>query len=38
MSSLLPLSVLRHIKADGRTLPALGDIDDDDPINFLRLS
>jgi hypothetical protein len=32
----LPLDVLRRIKVNALTLPALNDIDDDDPIDFLR--
>ena len=32
----LPLKVLRRIKANARTLPALDEVDDDDPIDFLR--
>ncbi len=32
----LPLAVLRRIKAIALALPARDDIDDDDPIDFLR--
>ena len=32
----LPLDVLRRIKANARTLPGLDEVDDDDPIDFLR--
>jgi hypothetical protein len=32
----LPPDVLRRIKVNARTLEALQDIDDDDPIDFLR--
>ncbi|KAI0248396.1 hypothetical protein BJV78DRAFT_1236376 [Lactifluus subvellereus] len=32
----LPLAVLRRIKINAQALPALDDIDDDDPIDFLR--
>jgi len=32
----LPRDVLRRIKVNAQALPALNDIDDDDPIDFLR--
>lgn len=32
----LPLAILRRIKANAQTLPALDEVDDDDPIDFLR--
>lgn len=32
----LPRDVLRRIKANAQTLPALDEVDDDDPIDFLR--